>query len=389
MNFFAAKQMKLVYVIIAVGIVMFVSYQLSTSRALEYGRFMIPDHYRTKKGPITQDVANFLLENDRWMEWVKVVSQRPKTPAQKRLPDIIGIGEKKCGTGAMMRFLAQHPLVETADTVETMFFSYPDRYQRGLEYYKELLPQAYSHQLIAEKSPGYFQIPGVLDKIKAHVPNAKFILSLCDPTNRAFSDFVHIHEKRLTNKENTSVIADLFHQNVVMFLESFSNSTKSIDKRANIAEEACRKGRSYCIFSRGIYFPHLSKWQNTFNESQLLVLNGERWMTNPGELLEDELDFLKLPKLITRDDFVKNPQNGLFCINRWWHELFHRRLKTVGETEYRFENGTILFCLGPRKGRTRNGGLLSMRDDTRILLRDFFRPYNQRLYKMLGHTFNW
>lgn len=373
-----ARQIKPVCTITAVVVVTYLSYRLSTSK--DSRQFMNPS--QTIKS--TTLPANLSEKNKRWMEWVKVTSQRSQTPAQKRLPDIIGIGVKKCGTGAMIRFLAQHPLVETSDTVETMFFSHLDRYQRGLEYYMNLMPQAYSHQLIAEKSPAYFTTPGALNRIKTDVPNARLILSLCDPTNRAFSDFVQTY---VTTKDNASKIADKFHQNVITFLDLLSNS-KSIEDSASIAEQACRKRELNCIFSKGVYFPGVSKWQNSFNKSQLLVINGEKWMTNPGELLEEEIDFLNLPKLITSDDFVKNPHNGLFCIKRWWHKLFHRRLKTVGETEVDLKNGTVLFCLGRHKGRTRNGAL-SMHDKTRILLRNFYLSHNQRLYELLGRSFNW
>ena len=30
-----------------------------------------------------------------------------------------------------------------------------------------------------------------------------------------------------------------------------------------------------------------------------------------------------------------------------------------------------------------------MNKDTRIILSDFFQPYNEQLYKMLGHRFDW
>lgn len=111
-------------------------------------------------------------------------------------------------------------------------------------------------------------------------------------------------------------------------------------------------------------------------------------MTNPGELVEKELDFLKLPKLINRNDFIKNTQNGLFCMNRWWHKLYDKPLKTIGETAVRLQNGTLLFCLGRHKGRTRNGALF-MHEGTRHLLHEFYTPHNQRLYEMLGRDFGW
>lgn len=54
----------------------------------------------------------------------------------RRYADIIGIGSKKCGTGAFRKFLIQHPAVAKYHATEAHFFDKAEVFEKGLEYYK-------------------------------------------------------------------------------------------------------------------------------------------------------------------------------------------------------------------------------------------------------------
>uniref|UniRef100_A0A668S5Y7 Sulfotransferase n=1 Tax=Oreochromis aureus TaxID=47969 RepID=A0A668S5Y7_OREAU len=71
----------------------------------------------------------------------------------KRFPQAIIIGVKKGGTRALLEFLRIHPDVR-AFGAEPHFF---DRfYDKGLEWYRNLMPRTLDGQITMEKTPSYF-----------------------------------------------------------------------------------------------------------------------------------------------------------------------------------------------------------------------------------------
>ncbi|KAI1732318.1 sulfotransferase domain-containing protein [Ditylenchus destructor] len=67
---------------------------------------------------------------------------------QKRLPDAIIIGAKKCGTRAVLEFLRLNPFVK-APFPEIHFFD--KRYDKGLDWYREQMPETTMDQVTLEK----------------------------------------------------------------------------------------------------------------------------------------------------------------------------------------------------------------------------------------------
>uniref|UniRef100_A0A3Q3VXQ3 Sulfotransferase n=1 Tax=Mola mola TaxID=94237 RepID=A0A3Q3VXQ3_MOLML len=71
----------------------------------------------------------------------------------KKFPQAIIIGVKKGGTRALLEFLRIHPDVRAVGS-EPHFF---DRfYDKGLEWYRNLMPRTLEGQITMEKTPSYF-----------------------------------------------------------------------------------------------------------------------------------------------------------------------------------------------------------------------------------------
>lgn len=86
----------------------------------------------------------------------------PRT--SRRLPQVIIIGVRKCGTRALLEMLALHPRVQKA-AGEVHFFDRDDNYRRGLEWYRRKMPHSFRGQITIEKSPSYFVTPEVSSTI--------------------------------------------------------------------------------------------------------------------------------------------------------------------------------------------------------------------------------
>ena len=115
-------------------------------------------------------------------------------PAERRrrklLPNVIGLGVKKCGTTALHYYMNAHPKVKVPPDHEELGF-FDRRWDYGLDWYLERLPNVADDEITFEKTPKYFVYPPALDRIAETIPQVKFILLICNPIDRAYSDFNH------------------------------------------------------------------------------------------------------------------------------------------------------------------------------------------------------
>jgi hypothetical protein len=115
------------------------------------------------------------------------------------LPTFFIIGAAKSGTTSLHYYLDQHPQIQMSVSKEPNFFSGPENgipYPWGrvsrLEEYEQLFDPAVGVR--GEASTGYASHPrrqGVPERIKALVPDAKFIYLVRDPIARTMSQYQH------------------------------------------------------------------------------------------------------------------------------------------------------------------------------------------------------
>ena len=80
------------------------------------------------------------FEKRIYQDKVECQSSEQDSSVEVRLPNIICIGAKKCGTGALQQFLSGHPqIVRTSSKVdEPHFFDQDENYEKGVDYYRNL-----------------------------------------------------------------------------------------------------------------------------------------------------------------------------------------------------------------------------------------------------------
>jgi hypothetical protein len=111
-----------------------------------------------------------------------------------RLPTYIGIGAARCGSTSIHRYLGEHPEVRASPIKETNYFFYEGQRQkqfriRSLAAYRAQF--AGPEPAAGEFSPNYMNNFLASARIRAAVPHARLIVSLRDPTERAFSHWAH------------------------------------------------------------------------------------------------------------------------------------------------------------------------------------------------------
>lgn len=112
--------------------------------------------------------------------------------SQDIFPNVIIIGAMKAGTTSLYEYMAGHPEIGVSSEKETDFFVAEKNWNRGLGWYHGLFRPG--HRIYAEASPNYTKravFPGVPERIKATIPNCKFIFIARDPVARAESQYRH------------------------------------------------------------------------------------------------------------------------------------------------------------------------------------------------------
>ncbi|KAM6297287.1 heparan sulfate glucosamine 3-O-sulfotransferase 3A1-like [Aegotheles albertisi] len=255
----------------------------------------------------------------------------------KRLPQAIIIGVKKGGTRALLEFLRVHPDVRAVGA-EPHFF---DRnYERGLAWYRDLMPRTLEGQITMEKTPSYFVTKEAPARISAMSKGTKLIVVVRDPVTRAISDYT----QTLSKKPDIPTFESLTFKN---------RTTGLIDT-------------SWSAIQIGIYAKHLENWLLYFPIGQILFVSGERLIRDPAGELGRVQDFLGLKRIITDKHFYFNKTKGFPCLKK-------------------AEGSSKPHCLGKTKGRTHP----DIDQEVVQRLRDFYRPFNMKFYQMTGQDFGW
>ncbi|KAM6376671.1 heparan sulfate glucosamine 3-O-sulfotransferase 3A1 [Pluvialis apricaria] len=255
----------------------------------------------------------------------------------KRLPQAIIIGVKKGGTRALLEFLRVHPDVRAVGA-EPHFF---DRnYERGLAWYRDLMPRTLEGQITMEKTPSYFVTKEAPARISSMSKGTKLIVVVRDPVTRAISDYT----QTLSKKPDIPTFESL----------TFKNRTTGL------------VDTSWSAIQIGIYAKHLENWLLYFPIGQILFVSGERLISDPAGELGRVQDFLGLKRIITDKHFYFNKTKGFPCLKK-------------------AEGSSKPHCLGKTKGRTHP----DIDQEVVQRLRDFYRPFNMKFYQMTGQDFGW
>jgi hypothetical protein len=268
----------------------------------------------------------------------KINFARLATSPIRVLPDFLIIGAQKSGTTSLFNSLVNHSCVVKPIWKEIHFFD--NFYNRGINWYKSCFHtsifkyyqriQSQKKVITGEATPYYLYHPLCAQRISKILPNVKLIVLLRNPIDRAYSHYAMSVRQGWENL-------------------SFEDAIKFEQKRLEGEKEKIIQNENYFSFKdlaysylcRGIYVNQLKTWMGLFPRNQFLVIKSEEYESFPEKILNDVLNFLHLPKEIV----IHEKQN-------------------VGTYE-------------------------KMNESTRKILSDFFKPYNEELYKFLDVDYHW
>lgn len=185
----------------------------------------------------------------------------------------------------------------------------------------------------------------IQDFLHTFHPKAKFMVMLRDPSERLYSDYLYF---ALANKS-----AEDFHEKVVESLQLFENCLQQYSLRACAYSTSLNNAMPVRL-QVGLYIIFLLDWLTVFPKEQLLVLRLEDHASNVTYTMHLVFSFLNLGPVSEKQEEVI----------------------------------TRIPASNARRAADRSLG--PMLNITRQILRDFHRPFNQKLAWLLKNdTFLW
>lgn len=152
-----------------------------------------------------------------------------------RLPDFVVIGAMKSGTSSLYQWLGRQPELALPQVKEPHFFSRDEVWGRGLDWYRQLFPEAPGTRT-GEASTTYTNPDHCLAaaaRMAKVIPDAKLVYLLRHPVERLRSHYRHAvlrgEERRplvqiLDDPGNRYLRRSLYHYCVAPYLDAFDRS---------------------------------------------------------------------------------------------------------------------------------------------------------------------
>ena len=209
------------------------------------------------------------------------------------LPNFLIIGVQKAGTTSIYNYLQEHPQVFMSKVKETNFLEKdwenlpPEQQNKNgivtVEKYAELFRDVKNEKAIGEASPNYlFHYESSAARIKKYVPEAKLIVVLRNPVERAYSDH-------------------LMHLRDAIGYRSLSEQIKHSSHKS-------------FILRKGFYYLPLKHYFEQFGREQIQVFFYEDLCNNPHSFMQEMYKFLEVdakftPNTTKKAQVAKVPKN--------------------------------------------------------------------------------
>jgi hypothetical protein len=205
-------------------------------------------------------------------------------PGIGRLPDFLCLGTQRGGTTFLQRLLERHPLVCLPACKEVHYFSLHAAESTAwyAAHYKEARPE----QLCGDITPYYLFHPEASMRISSLLPEAKLIVLLRDPVERALSQYFH------------SVQLGLEHLSLEEALAA--EPARLFGAEAVLREPGGRhpSHQEHSYVSRSRYGGQLSRYEALYPQRQILLLRSEDLFQRPQRVwrrLERFLGLVPVP----------------------------------------------------------------------------------------------
>jgi hypothetical protein len=249
------------------------------------------------------------------------------------LPDFIVVGFGKAGTTTLYHYLSEHPCIMKSSHDHLGFFD--SNFELGLNFYKSFFPTKFSKFFLKytkkcfrtyDVTASYIREPLSAKRILKTLPKIKLIIICRNPVDVAYSYYFN----------------DPSLKGGLSFEEAIKNEIKMVENEIKNSKNYPRNLLEKSFLARAIYYEQIEIWYELFPKNQLLVIEAEDLAKDHIKTFNKIFDFLDLPRYD-----IKN-----------------------------FEKQNV-------------SKYPPIKEETRKFLIDYFKPYNEKLYKLINENYDW
>jgi hypothetical protein len=221
----------------------------------------------------------------------------------EKFPNFFIVGAPKAGTTSLYYYLKRHPEVFMSPVKEPNYFSYDETVKQNLyhkekgvgtmdEYRKLFSDVNGHHKAIGEASVSYLFYPSVPEKIKGMSPEARIIISLRNPVDRAYSHYFMEHKLGYVSESLEDIVFK-----------------KSKHKHAHLFYQQ--------YIELGLYYNQVKRYLDAFGDQRVKIFIYDDLADKLESMLLSVFDFLQIdrthiPGLEGRYNTYSIPRNPLF-----------------------------------------------------------------------------
>jgi hypothetical protein len=232
-------------------------------------------------------------------------------------PDFFILGAAKSGTTALYSFLRQHPEIYMSPVKEPVFFSKPFQIVSNPVDYIDLFNGVSSEKAIGEASHSNMSFPGAARCISAFFLEAKFVVLLRNPADRAFSLYKHMVYFGLE------------------WIGTFEKALAAEEKRCvseSFAKHCPQYLYNYFYFRSGLYGQQIERFLQYYERNRFYFVTFDRFKEEQPLVVKEIYDFLGVDTSFTPVLKMHNVQEGdirypffhFFLSSRWLNPLVRR-----------------------------------------------------------------
>lgn len=236
-----------------------------------------------------------------------------------RKPDFFVVGAAKSGTTALWEYFQQHPDIFVTKKIGHKELGYYSN-QYGITdktKYLNFFGEAQTNQLIGEVCHAYLTSELSAEWIKKDIPDAKIIMILRNPIERAMS---------------------LYNWMVMYGYEKDSTFEKALKKEEKIFNEQDSESKllhnfkqNYHYFNSGLYYEQVKRYYEIFGEDHVLVIEYNDFKNNTDKKLLEIFKFLNVRSVNIRQNQSINASKKVFSARLQYLsrkiQLKHKRYK--------------------------------------------------------------
>lgn len=218
-------------------------------------------------------------------------------------PNFLIIGAQKSASTFVQNCVREHPEA-FLPRYETPFFEDPYYHSYEIEDLESLFRNASNMKALGIKRPDYLAKSEVPKRIHKHLPDAKFIVVLRNPVDRAISAYYW------------------YMQTGDLPIKSPEQGLQEILK----GDYKTRYPKADQIIDYGFYHQHLTRYFNFFDKKRFLILFHRDFQTDPLKSIKKVYKFLQIDGNFFPNSLLKRPKQSIYSLFRIkWHSIAIRK----------------------------------------------------------------